>query len=314
MILIISTPRDEHAQAVQIELSKRGARSQLLDLSEFPVNLGLAMRYSDGGHSFVFGCEDSGLDLDDCGAVWWRRPQAPQVSPRLTRPSHRQFALNESEEALQGLWHALDAFWVNDPARDNVAQRKAYQLRAAQEAGLAIPDTLITNCSRSAAEFVERHGRGRAVYKAFSALEGEWRETRLLGDDELALLANVQYSPVIFQEYIEAAVDLRVSVVGDKIFAAAVHSQETSYKVDFRMDIANARIEATELPRQIEEGLKALMRRLGLVYGAVDMRRTPDNRHVFLEINPAGQWLFIEQFSHQPITAALAEVLHEHDR
>jgi len=313
MILILSTHRDEHAQAVQIELSKRGARWQLLDLSEFPQRLGLRMQYDANGHSFMFGCADSGLDLDDCGAIWWRRPQPPEISPSLTRGSHRQFALNESTEALAGLWHAVDAFWINDPACDYVGQRKAYQLRVAQDIGLTIPVTLITNCSGAATEFVEKHGHDRVIYKAFSALEHEWRETRLLRADEVSLLDNVQYAPVIFQEYIEAGVDLRVTIVGDDLFAAAVHSQDTSYKVDFRIDIANARIEATQLPHNVEVQLHELMHRLGLVYGAIDMRRTPDGRYVFLEINPAGQWLFVEHFSGQPITSTLARLLHDKD-
>ncbi len=80
------------------------------------------------------------------------------------------------------------------------------------------------------------------------------------------------------------------------------------------MDIANARIEATQLPGDVEARLRDLMRRLGLVYGAIDMRRTPDGQYVFLEINPAGQWLFVETFSGQPITASLARLLHDKDR
>jgi glutathione synthase/RimK-type ligase-like ATP-grasp enzyme len=314
MILILSTPRDDHAQAVQVELSKRGARSQLLDLSEFPQRLALSMRYEGRERSFKWGCGESALDLDDCGAIWWRRPQLPEISPRVTRDSHRQFAYNECTEALAGLWHAVDTFWMNDPARDHVAQRKAYQLRVAQDVGLTIPVTLITNCTSAATELVAKRGHERVIYKSFSAMEHEWRETRVLGADEVALLDNVQYSPVIFQEYIEASVDLRITIVGDEIFPAAIHSQDTSYKVDFRIDIANARIEAATLPEEVEAQLHALMRRLGLVYGAVDMRRTPDGRYVFLEINPAGQWLFIEHFSGQPITAAVARVLHEGDR
>ena len=56
------------------------------------------------------------------------------------------------------------------------------------------------------------------------------------------------------------------------------------------------------------------MRRLGIVYGAIDLRRTPDGRHVFLEVNPAGQWLFVEQATGQPIARALARALLAHDR
>jgi glutathione synthase/RimK-type ligase-like ATP-grasp enzyme len=314
MILILSTRVDEHAQAVQIELTRRNAQSQLLDLSEFPQRLGLSITYDADDRSFMFGCSDGGLNLDDCGAIWWRRPQAPEISPQIPRTTHRQFAFNESVEALQGLWHALEPFWINDPARDHVAQRKAYQLRVASDVGLAIPVTLITNCTRAAAEFVARRGHDRVIYKSFSALEHEWRETRLLAVDEVELLDNVKYAPVIFQEYIPASVDLRITIVGDEIFAAAIYSQETSYKVDCRIDIAHARIEAVELPAKVQEQLHALMQRMGLVYGAVDMRLTPDGRFVFLEINPAGQWLFIEHFSHQLITAAVAKLLCEHDQ
>ncbi len=314
MILVLSRPSDEHAQAVLAELEKRGARAQLLDLSEFPQRLTLSLKYGSGQSRFWFGCSESGLDLDDCGAVWWRRPQSPEISADVTRQSHRMFAYNESDEALRGLWQALDVFWVNDPIRDQVAQRKAFQLKLAEEIGLQIPCTMISNCVQDVQKFVHAHGVGRVIYKSFSATEQEWRETRLLRQDEVALLENVRYAPVIFQEYVEADVDLRITIIGDDIFPAEIHSQETSYKVDFRMDIRNARIQPVTLPAPIEDRLRAFMRRLSLVYGAIDMRRTPDGRHVFLEVNPAGQWLFIEHFTHQPITATLARVLHEADR
>lgn len=315
MILIVSTPGDDHASAVIAELSKRGARSHLLDLSEFPQQLALRMEYNAGQNSFSFGCSGSGgLNLADCRSVWWRRPQWPQVSPQIVRAAHRDFAYNESIEALHGLWHSLQPFWINDPARDYVAQRKAFQLKAAGQAGLTVPETLITNCAPAAQEFVARHGHERVIYKSFSALEHEWRETRVLASDEISLLDNVRYAPVIFQEYVEAQVDLRVTIVGEQIFAAAIHSQETSYQVDCRMDMANAHVEPITLPDEVQQRLHALTDSLGLVYGAIDMRLRPDGEYVFFEINPAGQWRFIEVLTGQPITAAMAELLHAHDR
>ena len=314
MILILSTPRDDHAQTVLAELLKLDAQAQLMDLSEFPQRLGLIIQYEQGDSRFVFGCTDTGLDIGNCNAIWWRRPQPPEISPDITQSSHRYFAMNVSTEALQGLWHALDVFWINDPAHDQLAHRKAYQLRVAQDVGFELPDTLITSCIGAVREFVAPRGHDRVVYKAFSATEKEWRETRLLKENELDLLENVKYAPVIFQEYIEAEVDLRVTVVGDKIFPAAIYSQETSYKVDFRIDMSDARVEATHLPTDVEDKIHAFMDRLGLVYGAIDMRRTPDGRHVFLEINPAGQWLFIEQRTGQPIAETMAQLLHEKDQ
>jgi len=314
MILVISNHLDEHAQAVMVELSRHGAASRLLDLSRFPLQLGLSMHYDgSGGQRFLFGCDEGGLDLEDCGAIWWRRPQQPTVAAAVNRAEYQQFALSESHEALQGLWQACDAFWINEPARDMVANRKAYQLQLAGRLGLEIPQTLISNCPQAAREFVQRLGLGRVIYKAFSATEQDWRETRLLREEELDKLENVRYAPVIFQRYIEAEVDLRITVVGDAVFPAAIHSQETSYKVDFRMDIGQARIEPAVLPAEVQDKLLALMRELGLVYGAIDMRRRPDGSHVFLEVNPAGQWLFIERSSGQLITAALAALLRSRD-
>lgn len=119
---------------------------------------------------------------------------------------------------------------------------------------------------------------------------------------------------MIFQEYVEAVYDLRVTVVGERVFAAAIHSQETAYPVDFRMDMANARVEAVDLPEEVSDELLALMARMGLVYGAIDLRLRPDGEYVFLEINPAGQFLFIEQETGQPIAAAIAEALLAHDQ
>jgi glutathione synthase/RimK-type ligase-like ATP-grasp enzyme len=317
-VLIVATDADDHAQAVAGHIARLGGEAEIVDLSLFPRSARLAARYECcadcGGRRFTLTLPgERRLDLGEFGAAWWRRPQHPVVAPEIVSQSHRMFATSEAHEALSGLWHALDAFWVNDPARDEVAHRKAHQLRVAHDAELRIPHTLITNDPDEARAFLDAHGY-RAVYKAFTGTYEQWRETRLVRPDELSLLDNVRYAPVIFQEYVEAVYDLRVTVVGDRVFAAAIHSQETEYPVDFRMDIANARIEPAELPDDVVAQLRDLMARLGLVYGAIDMRLTPEGRHVFLEINPAGQWLFVEDATGQPMAAALAELLLGRDQ
>lgn len=316
MILIVSHERDQHAEAVQRELADMGAPATLLDLSAFPRDLALSLRYGTGdGCDFTLGPLDGKeVDLRQVRAVWWRRPQPFGLDPLLRRQSHRSFAYGESIEAFAGLWQTLDVFWINHPSRDEIAARKAMQLAVAREVGLDIPDTLITNDPGRAREFIERRGPERTIFKSFSATETEWRETRLVLGDELSCLDHVRFAPVIFQEYVEAIVDLRVTVVGDRVFPAAIHSQESSYKIDFRMDLGRVPIEETSLPDEVVAALHRLMRRLGIVYGAIDMRRTPDGRHVFLEVNPAGQWLFVEEETGQPITATLAGRLAEAGR
>jgi glutathione synthase/RimK-type ligase-like ATP-grasp enzyme len=315
LILAISSRADHHTQAVIAQLAKLGAPSAVLDLADFPQRLRLAMRYMpDANRSFYLGgLEEGDLDLSECGAIWWRRPQAFLPHEEVKRPGDRSFIYNESQEAFAGLWQAVDAFWVNHPSHDEAAARKAFQLRVAQQVGLAIPSTLITNDPQQAHDFAAHQGYERTVYKTFSATEQDWRETRLLRDRELVLLESVRFAPVIFQEYVPLGVDLRVTVVGDGVFPAAIHSKDTAYEVDFRMDMAHARVEPWHLPPAVEDRLRALMRTLGLCYGAIDMRLAEDGRYVFLEINPAGQWLFVEERTQQPITATLARLLAESD-
>jgi glutathione synthase/RimK-type ligase-like ATP-grasp enzyme len=313
MILIISAPKDDHAAVVMERLRARGVEAALMDLSRYPRDSHLTMRYGGaGGHDFFFREADSGgarIPLSSCDVAWWRRPQPVELHAEVTDASHRFFARSEIHEALSGLWHSLDAFWMNDPALDEKASHKPYQLKVAQAAGLEIPLTCITSDPCEARSFVEECGPERAIYKMFTATEEAWRETRLVKPEEVELLDHVRYAPVIFQEYIPAELDLRVTVVGDNIFPACVHTPKLSYKVDYRMELGTARVEAFELPRDVARRLKEFMKRLGLVYGAVDFRLTPDGRFVFLEVNTAGQWLFIEERTAQPITEAVVETL-----
>ncbi|HXW26703.1 MAG TPA: hypothetical protein VEK73_18310 [Xanthobacteraceae bacterium] len=133
-----------------------------------------------------------------------------------------------------------------------------------------------------------------------------WAETRRLGEAETKVEdAAIRLAPVIFQRHVAAVADLRVTIIGEEIFAAAVNVRDLTYDVDVRLNIVQNYV-AHDLPDEVADKLRALMRRLGLVYGAIDLRLTADGRYVFLEINPAGQFLYVEQSTGQPITAALA--------
>jgi glutathione synthase/RimK-type ligase-like ATP-grasp enzyme len=313
-ILIIATEHDPHTVAVMKEIDGLGGEYVVADLSEFPQQAQLAVGFSCcGDRDLGITLRGRRIDLDTIGSAWWRRPQQPRISADVQGDTHRLFAANETAEALAGLWHALDSYWVNEPRADHVAHRKITQLRVAQEVGLRLPTTLITNDPDEARRFIDAHGYQQVIYKSFSALEQAWRETRRIRAEELELIDSVRYAPVIFQEYVEAIYDVRITIVGDELFPAAIYSQQTGYPTDFRMEMDRATIEPCELPAEVADRLRRLMARLGLRYGAVDMRLRPDGAHVFLEVNPAGQWLFIEEVTRQPIAASLARLLVEHD-
>jgi len=306
-VLILSEVQDVHARAVMAALAAQGAQSELLDLSEFPAYLTLSIAFEGSKHRFALRRREGGtLDFDTVRAVWWRRPQ-PFRPPAGMEPAHRHFALSESATAFQGLFQSLDAFWINVPARDTVARHKPYQLALAQRIGLEIPLTLMTNDVDQARAFWHKHD-GEVIYKQFIALPDTSRETRRLTPQDEALADSIMHAPVIFQRHVPAVADIRVTAIAGKFFAAAADVRDAEYPQDVRMNL-NAKYLAHELPPETAWKLSALMDRLGLVYGAIDLRLTPDGRYVFLEINPAGQFLYIEYATGQPITAALAHTL-----
>jgi glutathione synthase/RimK-type ligase-like ATP-grasp enzyme len=308
-ILIISAPPDVHAQAVAKALDGMGARHELLDLSAFPQKLRLSMEYRGIDRRFRLRHEDGSPDisLSDVSSVWWRRPQGFKLSDAIADASARHFAASEMATAFQGLYQSMDAHWINEPARDVVAGHKPYQLRVAQDVGLEIPATLITNDPNAARAFWSEHP-DQVIQKQFVAMPETWRETRRITATDMTLSQTIVHAPVLFQRNIEAVADLRVIMIGNQLFAAETRVDDQRYAQDVRMNF-DARYAPHTLPEVVVQRLRALMARLGLVYGAVDLRLTPDGRYVFLEVNPAGQFLYIERDTQQPITEALAREL-----
>lgn len=308
MIVAVSHRTDEHAPPVLRALRRLGAEAVLLDLADFPLRADFALRFGKGARGSELRTSGGVLRADDVTAVWWRRPMPFEVGPGL-RPAHAAFSFRQVREALAGLAASLDALWVNDPWRDARACHKPAQLAGARRARLSVPATLVTNDPLQARAFLRSRGRRRRfVQKALHATPEDWRPTQLVREGDLALVDGVRGAPVIFQEYVPG-VDVRVTVVGDEVFPAEIDARRTSSPEDFRPVWERARIAPCALPTQVERGLRGLVSELGLRFAAIDLRRRADGEHVFLEVNPAGQWLFVEERTGLPITRAVAALL-----
>jgi glutathione synthase/RimK-type ligase-like ATP-grasp enzyme len=310
--LVVSHEQDPHAERVIRHLAGDGRRVLLLNLAELPGRATLSIDYDGRGRARIDYARASGetFALDEVQSVWWRRPQVPDLSA-VTDPQVNLFTANEWNEAINGLWQLLDVPWMNNPNHDDAASRKARQLRVAAEIGLKVPRTLITSDPGRARRFIAELGPGRVVYKTFSCTHTIWRETRLLRAEDLELIETVRFAPVIFQEFVPAACDVRVTAIGGRLFAAQIKSAERPGSVDFRMSVGDAELAAIELPGDLADMLRALLKRLGLVYGAIDLRRTPEGEYYFFEVNTAGEFLFVEDRTGQPIARALADWLAE---
>lgn len=223
---------------------------------------------------------------------------------------------SEARHAISGILRAIDCLWVNHPGRDQEALYKLWQLEAARRAGLTIPETLVTNEPDAVAAFYEQT-KGKVIYKLigestnFNMPNYEFPlgiPTLPLRQSDIAHLSQVRHSPHLFQRCIDKAYDLRVTIIGKKIFPVRIHSQNGRGKLDWRMDYF-VPMELCQLPDEVSTGCMKLMETLGLNYGAMDIVVDTEGRHVFIEVNCAGQYLWLEEKAGIDLSLELARLL-----
>jgi hypothetical protein len=313
LVVVVSTPEDPHARRVLAALRRCRVRTALVRTSNFPRRIDLGLWLSPEGEEgrwrgSLRGRRTARLDDDTARAVWWRRTYPYSLPASVDRRTWGALYCT-CDAALGTFWDCLGAFWVNEPAAEEAAERKPAQLALAARLGLTVPATCITNDPDIARAFIRERPDGETIQKNLVSLPAMARPTRVARADDPGLPAALRRAPCVFQERIEAAADLRVTIAGDDLFATEIVFPGGRHALDWRYALRWARFRRARLPGDVDGKLRRLVRSLGLVYGAIDLRRRKDGRHVFLEVNPSGEFLFVEERTGQPITAALASLL-----
>jgi glutathione synthase/RimK-type ligase-like ATP-grasp enzyme len=300
-VLVLTDTGDLAADLIVLELQRRAIRYRRLNIDDFPAHLQIV--YDPVDSSAIFFARGEQFNSADVGAAWYRR------SRQFTYQD--PYIQHEISVFLQCLWQEMTWPWVNDPIAVDKANSKLWQLRIASEIGFDIPDTLVGNQrSRVAGRFtpgpfiaktlggaaIERYGKR---YDLFS---------QLIPLSELEEAA-VEAAPCIFQESVKPGMDVRVTVVGEHVFATDIDAP-AGY-ADWRAAPREA-INPVDLPTEVVKRCRELCRTAGLSYGAFDFVRQPGDRYVFLEVNPSGQWGWIEHATGQRITEAIVDVLVGH--
>lgn len=290
-------------------LAARGAQVLRFDTDTFPQSLALSAALEPTGLPRLLH-RGAPLRVD---AVWLWRLWPATFSPSLPR-EQAQTAVRESLSTLSGFLDLLgEAFWIDPPDAMAAAENKTRQLRLAQSIGLAIPPTLITADPQAARAFYAAHD-GRVIAKlqrslGYSMGGGSGLPTRLLRPSDLQALSGLSICPMVFQKYIEKLYELRIAWVDGQAFVGALDGARCG--VDWRYE-STASWQPHELPTAVHEKLAALMARLSLRQGALDLIVTPEGEYVFLEVNPHGEWGMLERDLGLPISAALADALLRH--
>jgi glutathione synthase/RimK-type ligase-like ATP-grasp enzyme len=318
-IVIFTEELDPHVDEVLLLLREMGQEPARVHTADIPQHTSLSLSYDGASWKNILQTRTRTIPLEAVRSIWWRRPTPVQLPETLT-PDEEAFARSEATQAITGMWEMLEhsCYWVSFPANIKKAGHKISQLQRARNLGLEIPRTLVSNDPNSVRTFYEACNR-RMIYKTIgdphpTSLRFESRAERqkynqehpyvnfarsiyttLIREQDLARLDTVHLAPGIFQEYIPKRVELRVTVIGDEIFTAELHSQvheETRY--DWRHYEVDIPIYEHQLPVEIGEKCMALTKAYGLNFSTSDLILTPDGRYVFLEMNPNGQFLWVQ--------------------
>jgi hypothetical protein len=342
-LIILGEPDDLHVKALVAKFLNEN--SSLIVCYVPPVGSGRSFQvswaYPEETLVFilpegVYGCRSE--------TVIWVRTLGDAFHTVWLADAVTYYCQRETIACLEALWEAYPCVWVNPLSAVRMANNKMHQLKIAHNLGFKVPTTLVTNAKQGV---LERFSAGNSclAIKPFNRKTmmepllkrdlGRWLLHRLLKDtfgvscfkqeamngltegaytrqlslEELtAFEVSLSLCPVSVQQYVEKSLELRINVIGDEVFAAAIQSQVPgTYQADCRKDVSQYTIDAYNLDDQTRQKCLALLKELGLKYGAIDMIITPEGEEVFLEINASPQWLWIEHKTKQPITEALAK-------
>lgn len=318
-VLFICGKTDLTADLVLLELRKRGIKVIRLNVEDFPHSLRISSQLTPNHKSWLVdfsGSINKSLSQVKIKSVYYRPHNNPRPSSKIKNSQERNLVIEQSQLVIEWLEDMFKCFWLNSPRAIAKARSKALQLSIAASIGFQSPDTIITNNPKSARDFYRKH-KGNIISKLLQATPAT-RElpgfifTRRLTREDMRLINQVKYSPVLFQEYIEKKYEIRATVVGRKVFAAKIDSQAMVNTVNDWRQYEFGKPpphKSIRLPMEIEDRLIRINERLSIKFGAYDLIYTPRGEYVFLEVNANGQWGWIQELTGLPISSAIADIL-----
>ncbi len=320
MILILTSKRDGHVAAVTRHLDCAGQRWVRINIEDFATNA--VVQVSPAAATGGILIKDSGkaVDLNTVTAVWFRKPDPVRLSHLALDGAALEYVEAEMTEVIHGLYGLLDdAFWINNPFYTRSAHRKMLQLRVANEVGFRVPRSLVTNDDRIALDFCGALGTDIAIkslgaisvlgtHEGFATQYGVFTRRITLG--ELTEFRDkIAHMPTLFQEFVPKTSELRVTCVGDNVLGCRITPRSGDITADdYRFDTKGLTHEPIDCIELVDR-IRAYMRVFGLKFGCFDFAVDQNGEPVFLECNPNGQWLWVEEMAGLPIGAAIADEL-----
>jgi hypothetical protein len=291
-----------------LECRRRGIDVYRFNSEDYPSKVGIEIEPLNGSAVLLDAAER--IEISEARGIWLWRPQWPVPDDAIDDVADRALVFQESVAALAGAWRILGQKCISPPDSIQRARWKLHQLHVATILGFAVPETFVTTEPSAAQRFLEE---APAVVKAVADSRVVAGGIERYGAVQLVQpdtpLDSVQLAPTMFQRPVTKSGDLRVTVIGARLFSIVIRTPEGG-PLDFReADPFNCQYEPIELRPEDALRCRDFMRHYGLRYSAFDFALTPSGGLVFLECNPGGHWGWLEAHTGLPMTAALVDLL-----
>jgi glutathione synthase/RimK-type ligase-like ATP-grasp enzyme len=316
-IFVFTNQYEVNADIVIPLLEKRDISVIRINTEQFPIKIQRSILLENNSFKFFSGGKYiSNTDIRSC---WYRQPWSAEIPPKVS-PGFHQLIKDESEIATWSYMTLIDTFWMNHPLITHLlSNNKMLQMKYASEVGFTIPDTIITNNPQELLDFCEAHN-GYSAIKMMSGKVFDSKNPDVFGCVYTQMVSHqylkenihrISLCPVFAQEYIKKKVELRITVVGNSVFPCTIHSQDSLRTLhDWRRyDFQNVKHEIATISEDLKQKLFAFMKLSKLSFGAFDFILTPQEEYVFLEVNPGGQWGWIEELTGMPISESIVNIL-----
>lgn len=322
MILILSNKWDLTVDFVVKELQNRGhdflrLNTEDLVLEKATVKLpNFQITVTKNKKQYVL--------TNEINVIWNRRPGKPydffseEEKPSLAT---QRYVNDQWYSWLEALQLIPEVTWINSPASNDAMESKIRQLYLASKMGFTVPQTFITNDPVIVKSQIDKFD-GKVIAKAlYSPLIEEPNMDYFIFANELTdsnfdsyvNSDGIKISPCIIQEPILPKVDYRVTVIGNIVIPAQIASEnESSIDTDWRKQKKGLNFVSCKLPDSVESLCRKYVKECGLLFGAIDLVEQ-NNKFVFLEINPNGEWGWLQKPYGFPIAETLADLMIMHD-
>jgi hypothetical protein len=310
MLLIITSDKDFTVDFLIVELINRHLPYFRLNSEELTkANLVFSLTEKSIRREITVGGKT--LDFSTVEAVWYRRAIQPGSMEPLSW-GEKVFVAGEMRHLAMGLVLNPNVKWVNPIACTSVAEHKLYQLQIARQVGLRVPRTLVSSDPAELQIFAAGNKSGticKPIYHGmyFDEVSTYSVYTRRVTPESFDA-ESVKLCPVLLQEEIVRSADVRATFIGSQCFVADIKGDQSL--VDWRNPESKVSYSTSSMSDVIKKKCSSLLERLGLVYGAFDFVRTPEGDLVFLEVNPTGEWAWLEDQLGFPMRDAFIKLFY----